>query len=151
MFDLNMCSVKLVREDHPGYNQVVTCSDEVYDYVNEHLGLADRAEEYVYMLSLNAKSEIVGIHEIAHGTLTEAAVCPREVFKNAVLNNAIGLILLHNHPSGDATPSTEDYGLTRRIKKCGELMGIPLQDHIVIGANTYESIRELTDDWDELD
>nr|WP_313120027.1 JAB domain-containing protein [Proteiniclasticum ruminis] len=70
---------------------------------------------------------------------------PREVFKAAVLSNAASIILFHNHPSGDPAPSSEDQTATERIRDCGRLMGIDLLDHIIIGENTYYSMREKGD------
>lgn len=145
MFDININSVKLVREDHPEYNRVITCSDDVYRLIEGNLRLSERAEEYVYVLCLDTKNHVAGIHEISHGSLSYSIVQPREVFKCALLNNAYSILLVHNHPSGDPMPSSEDYEVTERLKQTGDLMGIPLVDHIIIGHAQYESMKEYVD------
>lgn len=111
--------------------------------VAEHfLGLCDR--EQLIVLMLTAKNDLIGVHVASIGNLTSAIVCPREVFKAAILANACSIIVAHNHPSGDPEPSTEDYGVTRTLKAAGTLLGIPLEDHIVIGSpGRYVSFRDL--------
>ena len=75
------------------------------------------------------------------GTVNVSLAEPREIFKHSILNNAAGIILVHNHPSGDCEPSREDRRLTKRIEKCGELLGIEMYDHVIIGDGYY-SFRE---------
>mgnify|MGYP005750445937 FL=1 len=76
------------------------------------------------------------------GSLNAAVMEPREIFKSSILSNAASIILLHNHPSDDLQPSKEDINLTRRIELAGELLGIPLLDHIILGRGRYMSLRE---------
>lgn len=111
--------------------------------VAEHfLGLCDR--EQLIVLMLTAKNDLIGVHVASIGNLTSAIVCPREVFKAAILANACSIIVAHNHPSGDPEPSMEDYEVTRTLKAAGKLLGIPLEDHIVIGSpGRYVSFRDL--------
>jgi DNA repair protein RadC len=109
--------------------------------------LSIAAEEYFIALHLNVKHEIIGINEIAHGTLTESLIHPREVFKAALLANSYAVILCHNHPSGSViTPSREDYLTTRQLVKASQLLGILLVDHLILGCdlsiNTIYSFRE---------
>lgn len=104
-------------------------------------GLHERSEEYVFMLCLDSRGNPIGIHEISHGCVNSSLVHPREVFKRAVLNNAASIILMHNHPSGDVTPSPDDEECTKRIHEAGEIMGIRLVDHIIVAPNrTYYSM-----------
>ncbi len=86
---------------------------------------------------------------VSQGTLNSTVVSPREVFKSSILSNAAGIIALHNHPSGNPTPSREDYETTKRLKECGDLLDIPLIDHVIVaaGGDKSYSFREL----DELD
>jgi DNA repair protein RadC len=91
---------------------------------------------------LNAKHRALGVHVVAIGTLTACQVHPREVFKAAILANAAAVILAHNHVSGDAEPSRADRDLTRRIADAGELLGIPLLDHVIVTVDGYTSLRE---------
>lgn len=79
---------------------------------------------------------------VSKGNLNSSIVHPREIFKRAVLNNAASIICMHNHPSGDPTPSQNDIDITKRIDEAGELMGIPLLDHVIIGDGTYISLKE---------
>lgn len=98
--------------------------------------------EHFVMLGLNAKHRILGGSLISIGSLTAAIVNPREIFKTALTMNAAALILLHNHPSGDPMPSPEDHELTKRLVDCGELLGIRILDHLVLGDNRYYSFAD---------
>lgn len=100
-------------------------------------------KEVVKMLLLDTKGAIIRDIQLSEGSLNSSIVHPREVFKEAVRHSANTLILVHNHPSGDATPSEQDIHLTKRIIDAGKLMGIELIDHIIIGDGTYSSLKEL--------
>lgn len=107
----------------------------------EAIGELDR--EYLLALFLDSRSSVVGAEIVSIGTINASLVHPREVFKAAILANAAAIIMAHNHPSGNAEPSQMDFEATQRIKKAGELLGIPLVDHLVIGAgDAYFSFRE---------
>jgi DNA repair protein RadC len=98
--------------------------------------------EVLGVLCLTTKQELIGYHEVSRGTLNASIVHPREVFKAAVLSNAAAVIVAHNHPSGDPAPSPEDVQLTERLREAGQLLGIDLLDHIVIGHDDrYFSFR----------
>ena len=88
------------------------------------------------------KTKLIGESELSLGTINTTLVSPREVFAEALRRNAAAVILLHNHPSGNPEPSKEDINVTFRIRDCGELLGIPLMDHIIIGDNCFFSFRE---------
>ena len=79
---------------------------------------------------------------ISNGSFNASAAAPREIFYNALKHKAVNIILLHNHPSGDPTPSREDMLMTKRIQEVGHMIGIELLDHIVVGDNRYISFRE---------
>lgn len=98
--------------------------------------------EQVRLLILNGKNAVVKDLVISNGSFNSAMASPREVFYYALKHKAVAIILLHNHPSGDPSPSREDLVLTRRIAKTGEMVGIPLLDHIIIGDNRYVSVKE---------
>lgn len=107
----------------------------------EFIGPSDK--EHFVMAALDARNRIIGLSLISMGTLTSSLVHPREVFKAAILLNAAGILVGHSHPSGDPTPSPEDRDATRRLQRAGEIIGIPIVDHIVIGeAGSYKSFRE---------
>lgn len=98
-------------------------------------------QEHMKLLMLNTKSRLLGETIISKGTVNASLISPRELFIEALQKNAVSIILLHNHPSGDPTPSKEDILLTKRIREAGDLIGIELLDHIIIGNNCYTSLR----------
>ena len=99
-------------------------------------------EEHVKLLILNGKHCLIREEEISVGTANSACVSARDVFMTALRYQAVYLILIHNHPSGDPEPSRQDLILTRQIREAGDLLGIPLSDHIIIGNQRYISLRE---------
>ena len=106
--------------------------------------VADLDRESFWLILLDGRNKVTGITLISLGSLTAALVHPREVFKPAIAASAAALVLLHNHPSGDAEPSAEDRALTRRLAEVGDLVGIRVLDHIVLGDGG--SFRSLADD-----
>ena len=100
-----------------------------------------QAEEYVYMIALNTKCKPLGVFEISHGTINQSICNPREIFIKALLCGATGIILAHNHPSGDTTPSKDDLKTYQRVKEAGKIIGVELFDNLVIG-NGYFSFME---------
>lgn len=114
--------------------------EEVYEAVS-HLYLGE-SREVLRVLLLDAKGVIQNIEIISIGILTETLVHPREVFYPAIRHKAASIILVHNHPSGDATPSLADRQVTIEIEKGGKLLGIPLIDHLIIGENCIYSIKK---------
>lgn len=99
-------------------------------------------QEHMKLLMLNTKSKLIGETNISKGTVNASLVSPRELFIEALECNAVSIILLHNHPSGDPTPSTNDILITKRVKEAGDLISIDLLDHIIIGNNCYISFSE---------
>ena len=94
------------------------------------------------ILCLSTKQHFIAWHEVSRGSLDTAHVHPREVFKAALLVNAAGIVGAHNHPSGDPSPSPDDSELTRRLAAAGELMCVPLIDHVIVGDGRYYSFKE---------
>ena len=101
-------------------------------------------ERFLVML-LNTKNHIIRVQQISEGSLSSAVVHPREVFAPAVIHHAASMIVAHNHPTGDPQPSFEDKQLTKSLKNAGDILGIPLMDHIVIGDGYYYSFKEHGD------
>lgn len=98
--------------------------------------LSFASEEYFVSLHLNAKLDILGVHEVSHGTISSALVHPREVFKAALLTNSHSLMVCHNHPSGaQIKPSPEDFETTKQLIEAGHLLGIAVLDHLIVGLN----------------
>ncbi|WP_368251232.1 DNA repair protein RadC [Enterococcus sp. 2201sp1_2201st1_B8_2201SCRN_220225] len=104
--------------------------------------LKDYQQEHLLCLYLNTKNEIIKKETLFIGSLNQSVAHPREIFKGAVRVSAARLIVVHNHPSGNPKPSQQDLSFTRRLIECGELMGIELLDHLIIGHNRYLSLRE---------
>ncbi|EOC99828.1 RadC family protein [Caldisalinibacter kiritimatiensis] len=99
-------------------------------------------KEYFKIILLDTKNQVITINEISVGSLNASIVHPREVFKEAILKSSASIILVHNHPSGDPTPSREDINITNRIIEAGKIIGIDVLDHIVIGDGIYFSFKE---------
>lgn len=104
--------------------------------------LRHEKQELMKLLMLNTRAKLLGETNISKGTVNASLITPRELFIEALQKNAVSIIIMHNHPSGDPTPSREDMLITRRIFDAGELIGIQLLDHIIIGNNRYISFRE---------
>jgi DNA repair protein RadC len=104
--------------------------------------LEDEPSEIFAILCLNTKLRVLAYHEVSRGSLDTTVVHPREVFRAAILANAAAIILVHNHPSGDPTPSADDVVLTQRLRAAGTLLGIEVLDHLVIGDGQYCSFTE---------
>lgn len=110
--------------------------------------LRHAAEEHFVSLHLNAKHEVIGVHEVSHGTLSASLVHPREVYKAALLANSFAILVCHNHPSGSAlTPSQEDFATTKQLLEAGQLLGVNLIDHLIVGPakekqESFFSFRE---------
>lgn len=106
--------------------------------------LALLASEEVHALYLNAQGGVMGVECLARGGLHGAALTAREVFRSAMIANASSIVLAHNHPSGNCKPSFEDIALTRQLMRAGEMLGIPLMDHLVVcpETRTYSSVNE---------
>lgn len=98
--------------------------------------------EHFQVMLLNTKNALLGIETVSIGTLSSSLVHPREVFKQAIKRSASAIILVHNHPSGSCEPSRQDKTVTEQIVKAGEIVGIEVIDHIIIGENCYYSFRE---------
>lgn len=137
-----MWELKVVRERRAGYvpARAVSGSGDVYAAFKDRFGRMDR-EEFLVVL-LDAKGRTMGFNIVSVGTLAASLVHPREVFKPAILGNAASVILLHNHPSGDPTPSPEDVTLTCRLREAGELLGIKVIDHVIVGDGCYRSFAD---------
>ncbi len=104
--------------------------------------LEHQAQEVFVILLLNAKHKPIAYHEIARGGITSVSVQPRIIIRAALLVDAVALVLAHNHPSGDPSPSPDDIELTRRIKAAAAIFDIETLDHLIIGEKRYHSLKE---------
>lgn len=138
---INIVSIKVVKESSFLYQtRTISSPKDAYEMIREQLKDLDR-EQFI-IACLNTKNEPTNISVVAVGTLNKAIVHPREVFKTAILSNAASIMAFHNHPSGDTTPSQQDIQLTHRLYEVGELLGIKLLDHLIIGDGTFTSLKE---------
>ena len=117
-----------------------TCPASIAQYYMEDM--RHERQEIMKLLMLNSKTHLIGEMDISKGTVNASLITPRELFIEALQRNAVSIIILHNHPSGDPTPSREDIHITARIKEAGDLIGINLLDHVIIGNNCYTSFYE---------
>ena len=115
----------------------LTNSKDIYDYMKYLLD--NKKQEYFYCLYVNNKKELIERKLLFMGTINRSTVHPREVFKNAYLNSASGIICVHNHPTGDINPSIEDIMFTDNLVELGHIAGIPIVDHLIIGNDKYYS------------
>jgi DNA repair protein RadC len=99
------------------------------------------SEEYAYILCLNTKNVLTSVFQVSHGNVNSAIMGPREIFQKALLANAVSIIVMHNHPSGDCTPSPEDIKVTERLVNAGYMIGVEVLDHVIIGGNSYYSLK----------
>lgn len=111
-----------------------------YNLVKDEL--AQEKRELLMVILLDTKGFVIAQEVVSIGTLSETLVHPREVFYPAIRHKAASLVLVHNHPSGDPTPSTEDYEVTELLSKAGSMMSIPIHDHLIIGATNFISLRQ---------
>lgn len=104
--------------------------------------MSSLSQEVLKLILLNTKNIVIGTKDVFKGSLNSSIVHPREIFREAVQRGSASIIICHNHPSGDPTPSKEDINITLRIKECGDIMGIGLLDHLIIGKDKFISLKE---------
>ena len=132
---------KEVSMNYPTLSYAIKSPDDAATIGKEFMRIHEEPEEYMYMICMNVKNKVIGVFEISHGTVNASLVTPREVFQKALLANAVSIIVMHNHPSGDSTPSREDIEVTKRLVEAGKVIGIEVLDHIVVG-DRYSSLKE---------
>lgn len=132
---------KEVSMNYPTLSYAIKSPDDAATIGKEFMRIHEEPEEYMYMICMNVKNKVIGVFEISHGTVNASLVSPREAFQKALLANAVSVIFLHNHPSGDSTPSREDIEVTKRLTEAGKILGVEVLDHIVIGER-YTSLKE---------
>lgn len=131
-------------DSSPMHRTPVRVGSDVVRYFKglQRLGIVPTQREAFCVMMLDARHRTIGFHIVSIGSLNGATVHPREVFRPALAVAAHSIILAHNHPSGDATPSTEDRRVTDRLTEAGELLGIAVIDHVVIGDARYYSFTD---------
>ena len=140
---VNFLKLKMVREKEVEYTFAnINDPEYLYQICTDVLKMQEEAEEIMMLFTLGTKNNITGIFEVSRGSVNASIVHPREIFKRALLNNATSIVIAHNHPSGNPAPSNEDVNITKRIEESGELLGVKLLDHIVVGDGKYVSFKE---------
>lgn len=136
--------LELVKEESHLYEVETKISSpkDINEILTKVCRIQCNAEEVLILITLNTKNIVTGYFEVSRGTLNSSQVHPREVFKRALINNANAIIIAHNHPSDDPTPSKEDINITNRLKEAGKLLGIELLDHLIITENKFISLKE---------
>lgn len=135
-------SIRAVRERSIPYSEVPECRSpgDAAEFLREWIGEEDR--EHFVVLCLNTKHRINAVHTVSIGSLNASLAHPREVFKAAIATNASTIIVAHNHPSGEATPSPEDVAVTQRLVMAGKILGIEVLDSLIVtGSDEYVSLR----------
>lgn len=132
----------LMKEKGINYNDAaMNCPENIALMMQSLLHMDELAEEHCYMIALNSSCKVLGVFFVSKGTVNASLVSSREVFLRAMLIGAVQIILCHNHPSGNITPSDSDIKLTKQMKEAGELLNILLVDHIIIGKGNYLSLK----------
>ncbi len=131
-----------LEQDRVIGNESVNTQDKAVEYIIREFADLDR--EVFMILNLDTALRPINLNVVSMGTLNEAMVHPREVFKASILSNANSVICIHNHPGGDVTPSDPDIAVTNRLTECGKILGIEVEDHLIIGGRdgTYFSFQE---------
>ena len=125
-------SAKIEGERHVNSSRVV--NDVVHD-ADDELGCANGIEERVLAIALDVKNKIIGWHLVGKGGISSCSVEPGAVFRTALAAGAAGVVIVHNHPSGEPSPSADDVALTERLRKGGELLGVRVLDHVIVTAD----------------
>lgn len=143
--EISMLNLKVIKERNIAYNtnpnENLDHPDKIFDIAINALRVHEQDVESFYIFTLDTKNKITGIFEVSRGCLNGTIVHPREVFKRAILHNANSLICMHNHPSGDSTPSRQDLEITTQLVEAGKLLDIKVLDHIIIADEfNYSSL-----------
>ena len=132
----------LIEEHGDDYSETVPLDrpEAVARFFQE--AICNQPQEVMAVLLLDTKNRSLGYAEVFRGTLNRAAVEPRAILQYALLRNAAGFIIAHNHPSGDASPSAEDLAFTRRLSEASDVVGVKLVDHVIVGRQSWVSLRQ---------
>jgi len=126
----------------PEIDRKMSSPERVAHFGRYFLHLDEQTEEYLYMLCVNTKLELTSVFELSHGNVNSSIFSPREIFQKALLANAVSIFLIHNHPSGDCKPSRQDVEATKRAIEAGNIIGVEVLDHVIIGRPGYSSLKE---------
>jgi len=145
MVNIQKFSLRVVKENGGRYDIDKTINNPIAarNLFIEVAELDKRTEEVFVMATIDVRNKVTGLFEVSTGTLNSSLVTPREVFKRAILQNAAGIVLAHNHPSGNIDASSDDINITKKLVKSGKILGVNVVDHIIIGnEGDYSSMKE---------
>lgn len=137
------CLVRESAKNYPQFSKITTSSEGV-KVINAIFNANKQAEEHCYMIAFRS-SRVIGVFEISHGIVNSSLITPKELMTRLLLLSATSFLFFHNHPSGDITPSVSDKKVTKNLRDAGEMMGIPLLDHIIIGENDKDHYSFFSD------
>lgn len=126
----------------PEVDRKMNSPEKVVGLAKHYLRLHEQTEEYLYMICMDTKLNMISVFELSHGNVNSSIFSVREIFQKALLANAVSIIVIHNHPSGDSEPSYEDIQVTKRLVEAGRIIGVQVLDHIIIGRPGYCSLKE---------
>jgi DNA repair protein RadC len=145
MVNIQKFSLRVVKENGGRYDLDKTINNPIAarNLFIEVAELDKRSEEVFVMATIDVRNKVTGLFEVSTGTLNSSLVTPREVFKRAILQNAAGIVLGHNHPSGNTDASSDDINITQKLVKSGKILGVNVVDHIIVGnEGNYSSMKE---------
>ena len=134
------CRVCLVRENASDEIIKINNESDAYELVKDELVNSDR--EMLLSVMLTVKNDLIGVETVSIGSITASTTTPRDIFKSAILANAVAIIVCHNHPSGELVPSKNDIEITKQLIAAGELLGIKVLDHLIVSNQGYRSLRD---------
>ena len=134
------CRVCLIRENTGDEIIKINNESDAYELVKDELASSDR--EMILSVMLTVKNDLIGVETVSIGSVTASTTTPRDVFKSAILANAVAIIVCHNHPSGEMVPSAEDIKITKQLIVAGESLGIKVLDHLIVSNQGYKSLRD---------
>ena len=145
MVNIQKFSLRVVKENGGRYDLDKTINNPIAarNLFLEVAELDKRSEEVFVMATIDVRNKVTGLFEVSTGTLNSSLVTPREVFKRAILQNAAGIVLGHNHPSGNIDASSDDINITKKLVQSGKILGVNVVDHIIVGnEGNYSSMKE---------
>ena len=134
------CRVCLIRDGTGDEIIKISKPADAYKLVKDELASSDR--EMLLSVLLTVRNDLIGVETVSIGSITASTTTPRDVFKSAILANAVAIIVCHNHPSGNLIPSDEDIELTKQLIAAGEMLGIKVLDHLIVSNQGYKSLRD---------
>ena len=129
----------------PEVDKTINSPYKLEKLATHFLRMHEQTEEHLYMVCLNTKLHMTSVFEVSHGNVNSSIFSVREILQKALLANAVNIVMMHNHPSGDPTPIRQDVIMTEKLKEAGEIVEICVLDHLIIGCGRYVSLKDRGD------